>query len=613
MSEAKRIKTALVSVYHKEGLDEIITKLHEEGVEFLSTGGTRQFIESLGFPCKAVEDLTTYPSILGGRVKTLHPKVFGGILCRRGLEQDMQQIEKYEIPEIDLVIVDLYPFEATVASGAEEQAIIEKIDIGGISLIRAAAKNFNDVVIIASQAQYKPFRDMLLEHGATTSREERRWFAKEAFAVSSHYDSAIFNYFDGGEGSAFRCAVEEQKQLRYGENPHQKGYFYGNLDAMFDQIHGKEISYNNLLDIYAAVDLIDELGLDAGDSVKILGAQVRERNGELSLTHWDGRIIKGDFDVPEFTQEFIKIGDITEQNNIAIKGVISKLQDIRTFTRKSDGSEGKLRNFDVSDDTGSIRTTIWGNDTDILLTKGDIVKIIGADARFDDYTDSGYSLNTNFNTQLSINPENLSDEELDIFDEIKQKVSQIKRLSEVEEFDEDGIEVDVIGRMFAIGEINEFQRDDGSVGYARSAKFSDGEGRVGLTFWDQKAKQEYKTGGAYKIENAKVRLGMYEVELNIGGSARVIELPEDSDQARFLPSFKTIETMLYSHKSIADVEEDDEGIIVTGRIIESSDVREFDRTDGSKGYVKSLEIADNSGSINVTLWIEKRMECWRCY
>ncbi len=180
MSETKRIKTALVSVYHKEGLDEIITKLHEEGVEFLSTGGTRQFIESLGYPCKAVEDLTTYPSILGGRVKTLHPKVFGGILCRRGLEQDMQQIEKYEIPEIDLVIVDLYPFEATVASGAEEPAIIEKIDIGGISLIRAAAKNYNDVVIIASQAQYQPFRDMLMEHGATTTIEERRWFAKEA-------------------------------------------------------------------------------------------------------------------------------------------------------------------------------------------------------------------------------------------------------------------------------------------------------------------------------------------------------------------------------------------------------------------------------------------------
>ena len=185
MSEAKRIKTALVSVYHKEGLDEIITKLHEEGVEFLSTGGTRQFIESLGYPCKAVEDLTSYPSILGGRVKTLHPKVFGGILCRRELEQDIQQIEKYEIPEIDLVIVDLYPFEATVASGAEEQAIIEKIDIGGISLIRAAAKNFNDVVIIASQAQYKPFYDMLMEHGAVTSPRKHLPFHRIMIQPSS--------------------------------------------------------------------------------------------------------------------------------------------------------------------------------------------------------------------------------------------------------------------------------------------------------------------------------------------------------------------------------------------------------------------------------------------
>jgi phosphoribosylaminoimidazolecarboxamide formyltransferase/IMP cyclohydrolase len=248
----------LVSVYHKEGLDEIITKLNEEGVEFLSTGGTRQFIESLGFPCQAVEDLTTYPSILGGRVKTMHPKVFGGILCRRGLEQDMQQIQKYDIPEIDLVIVDLYPFEATVASGASDEEIIEKIDIGGISLIRAAAKNYNDVIIVASQAQYQPLLDMLMEHGATSSLEERRWMAKEAFAVSSHYDTAIFNYFDAGEGSAFRAAENNQKALRYGENPHQKASFYGNLEEMFDQIHGKEISYNNLLDIAAAIDLIDE-------------------------------------------------------------------------------------------------------------------------------------------------------------------------------------------------------------------------------------------------------------------------------------------------------------------------------------------------------------------
>lgn len=258
MSEIKRIKTALVSVYHKEGLDEIISKLHEEGVSFLSTGGTRQFIESLGFPCQAVEDLTSYPSILGGRVKTLHPKIFGGILSRRGLEQDMQQLAKYDIPEIDLVIVDLYPFEATVASGADENSIIEKIDIGGISLIRAAAKNFNDVVIVASQNQYKPLLDMLMEHGATSTLEERRWLAKEAFAVSSNYDSAIFNYFDNEDGSSFRCAVNEQRALRYGENPHQKGYYYGDLDRVFDQIHGKEISYNNLLDINSAIELINE-------------------------------------------------------------------------------------------------------------------------------------------------------------------------------------------------------------------------------------------------------------------------------------------------------------------------------------------------------------------
>ncbi len=258
MSEPKKIKTALISVFHKDGLDEIIERLHADGVEFLSTGGTRQFIESKGFACKAVEDLTTYPSILGGRVKTLHPKVFGGILCRRDVTEDQKQIAQYEIPEIDLVIVDLYPFEETVTSGASEQDIIEKIDIGGISLIRAAAKNHKDVIIVASKDQYKPLLDMLNEHGATSTMEERRWFAKEAFGVSSYYDTHIFNYFDGEEHTAFRSAFNDQKMLRYGENPHQKGYFFGDLDAIFDQIHGKEISYNNLTDINAAIELIDE-------------------------------------------------------------------------------------------------------------------------------------------------------------------------------------------------------------------------------------------------------------------------------------------------------------------------------------------------------------------
>ncbi|MGL5016277.1 MAG: bifunctional phosphoribosylaminoimidazolecarboxamide formyltransferase/IMP cyclohydrolase [Bacteroidales bacterium] len=257
-SGIKPIKTALVSVFHKDGLEEILRNLHSNGVEFISTGGTEEFIKSLGMPCQKVEDLTGYPSILGGRVKTLHPKVFGGILCRRDLDNDMEQIDSYEIPEIDLVIVDLYPFEQTVASGAEESAIIEKIDIGGISLIRAAAKNFKDVTIIASQGQYAPLLEILQKEGAQTSLDERRWFSKEAFAVSSAYDSAIFNYFDGDNHSSFRSAASNANVLRYGENPHQKGVFFGNLDEQFEKVQGKEISYNNLLDIDAAVSLIAE-------------------------------------------------------------------------------------------------------------------------------------------------------------------------------------------------------------------------------------------------------------------------------------------------------------------------------------------------------------------
>ena len=259
MSDIKKIKTALISVYHKDGLDEIIKLLHEDGVEFLSTGGTKSFIESLGYECQAVEDLTGYPSILGGRVKTLHPKIFGGILNRRDNTTDCQQVQQYAIPSIDLVIVDLYPFVDTVASGASDAEIIEKIDIGGISLIRAAAKNYNDVIIVASKAQYAPLAQLLKENGAKSNIEQRRWFAKEAFAVSSSYDSSIFSYFDGEEKpSALRIAIDDSKIMRYGENPHQKGMFFGDFDQMFTQVHGKEISYNNLLDIDAAVSLISE-------------------------------------------------------------------------------------------------------------------------------------------------------------------------------------------------------------------------------------------------------------------------------------------------------------------------------------------------------------------
>lgn len=259
MADIKKIKTALISVFHKDGLDEMLSLLNEHGVKFLSTGGTKTFIESLGYNCESVENLTGYPSILGGRVKTLHPKVFGGILNRRENEGDQAQISQYEIPEIDLVVVDLYPFEDTVASGAPEADIIEKIDIGGISLIRAAAKNFNDVVIVASKHQYAPLCEIIKKNNdAVTSLEDRRFFAKEAFGVSSAYDSAIFNYFDKDNESAVRISFNGATHLRYGENPHQKGKFFGKFEDMFTQLHGKEISYNNLLDIDAAVNLISE-------------------------------------------------------------------------------------------------------------------------------------------------------------------------------------------------------------------------------------------------------------------------------------------------------------------------------------------------------------------
>ena len=257
--EKKRISRALISVYHKDGLlEDIIKTLHNEGVQLVSTGGTQTFIESLGIPCETAESLTGYPSILGGRVKTLHPKIFGGILARREYDTDLRQLSEYDIPTIDLVIVDLYPFEETVASGAGEADVIEKIDIGGISLIRAAAKNYRDVTIVASRAQYASLLELLKQGGAQTTLDDRRRFARAAFAVSSGYDAAIFRYFDADEHTAFRAAFDDAMPMRYGENPHQRGIFFGSFDTLFDRLHGKQISYNNLLDVDAAVALIDE-------------------------------------------------------------------------------------------------------------------------------------------------------------------------------------------------------------------------------------------------------------------------------------------------------------------------------------------------------------------
>lgn len=265
MDTLKPIKSALISVYHKDGLDSILRKLNELGVELISTGGTKDFIESLGYECKSVESLTSYPSIFGGRVKTLHPKVFGGILYRRDNVTDNEEAAQYAIPGIDLVIVDLYPFEATVASGASQAEIIEKIDIGGISLIRAGAKNYNDVVIVASKAQYGALDDMLSAQSGASTLAQRLWFAAEAFKVSSGYDTAIYNYMSSlvqPEPDALRVAVDHRRELRYGENPHQKGMYYGNFADLFDQLHGKEISYNNILDIDAAASLIADFSED---------------------------------------------------------------------------------------------------------------------------------------------------------------------------------------------------------------------------------------------------------------------------------------------------------------------------------------------------------------
>ena len=258
MHTTKKIKSALISVFDKNGLEPIVQELHKNKVTIYSTGGTEDFIKNLGIPVVPVEDVTSYPSILGGRVKTLHPKVFGGILNRQDNEQDQLQMEEYKIPQIDLVIVDLYPFEKTVASGATEAEIIEKIDIGGISLIRAAAKNFQDTVIVASVNEYATFLEFIQKGAGETTLAERKYLATKAFHTSSHYDTAIFNYFNTENNDILKVSIEQGITLRYGENPHQKGQFFGDFDALFTKLNGKELSYNNLLDVDAAVNLINE-------------------------------------------------------------------------------------------------------------------------------------------------------------------------------------------------------------------------------------------------------------------------------------------------------------------------------------------------------------------
>lgn len=265
---AIKIGSALISVYHKDHLEPIIRLLNAHGVQLFSTGGTQKFIESLGIPVTAVEHLTEYPSILGGRVKTLHPKIFGGILARREEAGDLKQMKTYGIPAIDMIVVDLYPFEDTVAAGAGEADVIEKIDIGGISLIRAAAKNFKDVLVVSSMEQYADVEQMLEAGGCSVTLEERRKFAAAAFDISSHYDTAIFKYMNAGELiNSLKVSERKAKILRYGENPHQRGIYYGQLEKIFEQLHGKELSYNNLVDIDSAVGLIAEFKGDTAFAI----------------------------------------------------------------------------------------------------------------------------------------------------------------------------------------------------------------------------------------------------------------------------------------------------------------------------------------------------------
>ncbi|MGZ8508838.1 MAG: bifunctional phosphoribosylaminoimidazolecarboxamide formyltransferase/inosine monophosphate cyclohydrolase [Chitinophagaceae bacterium] len=254
----KKIQSALISVFYKDGLETIVKKLSELGISIYSTGGTQEFIEKIGVKVIPVENLTTYPSILGGRVKTLHPSVFGGILGKRDDETHVREMKQYNIPEIDLVIVDLYPFEETVAATSDEKAIIEKIDIGGPSMIRGAAKNFKDVVVIAAKKDYAALEQLLIDQKGETTIEQRKTFAAKAFEIVAHYDVTIAKYFNPSESLYFLESITNPKAMRYGENPHQSGVYYGELEKLFAQLNGKELSYNNLVDVEAAVQLISE-------------------------------------------------------------------------------------------------------------------------------------------------------------------------------------------------------------------------------------------------------------------------------------------------------------------------------------------------------------------
>ena len=351
------------------------------------------------------------------------------------------------------------------------------------------------------------------------------------------------------------------------------------------------------------VKLVSSLDLKEGDIVKILNEQARERNGVISLSHWDGRILKveGDYDLPEYEENVIKIGDAQEIRDATLIGVVTKIQDTIKFERQ-DKTEGFVKSIEIEDDTGSIRVTLWGDDTKLKVSKGDILKVIGGNIEYDDYATSGYRVNTNWNTELKVNP----DENEDLIELLKENSKDLGPLPilDVQDHEEDGEEIDIIGRIITLNDTHSFQRDDGTTGYVRSGDIADSSGRVRISFWDDKADPKYiSIGKAYQIENVRTRLGMTEVELNAGKTTRVIEL-NDAD-ASDLPTFEELEEQIYVTKKIGDLDEDDINFKVIARILELEDVREFSRHDGTTGLVRNMTIGDESGFIAVTLWEDK--------
>lgn len=347
------------------------------------------------------------------------------------------------------------------------------------------------------------------------------------------------------------------------------------------------------------VKLIDSLDLEEGDTLKILNEQARERNGEISLSHWDGRIIKGDFDVPEFEEEIFKIAEAHEVKDIVLLGIVTKVQDTITFNRASDGKEGYVKTIELTDDTGAIRVTLWGDDTKLAISKGDILKVVGGNIEYDDYSSTGYRVNTNWNTQLVINPEKGNSELIEALKSYADELGPIP-IGNVQSIEDDGEEVDILGRLITLNETRDFQRDDGSKGLVKSGDFADASGMIRISFWDEKAESPFTVGNAYQIENGRTRLGMYAVELNVGKTARLIEVPED--KVGDLPSFNELESMIYEMKKIEDLDEDDRNIRIVARILDIQEPRTFQRNDGTNGKVGNMDIGDETGSIRVAMW-----------